>query len=70
MEKINTLNNITKIDGVWALKEEVVIVEIPDRNGKKKLVVCENMDFAKKLFGSRAKRQATLYKDCVLNYRD
>ena len=39
-------------------KEMCVVVITYDRNRKPHMVVCENMDIAKELYGSAEKRQA------------
>lgn len=63
------IEGIAKIDGVYTEKYGgLVLVELKDRNGKPKFVVCESMEFAKTLFGSKPKREITLYKDCELNH--
>ena len=44
-------------------KEQIVLVEQQDRNGKKHYIAVENMELAKKLYGSATKRQLTLIKE-------
>ena len=43
-------------------KEQIVLVEQQDRNGKPHYIAVENMELAKKLYGSAPKRQLTLIK--------
>lgn len=44
-------------------KEQIVLVEQQDKNGKKHFIAVENMELAKKLYGSATKRQLTLIKE-------
>lgn len=44
-------------------KEQIVLVEQQDRNGKIHYIAVENMKLAKKLYGSAQKRQLTLIKE-------
>ena len=43
-------------------KEQIVLVEQRDRNGKLHYIAVANMELAKKLYGSAPKRQLTLIK--------
>ena len=43
-------------------KERIVLVEQIDRNGKAHYIAVENMELAKKLYGSAPKRELTLIK--------
>ena len=43
-------------------KEQIVLVEQRDRNGKPHYIAVANMELAKKLYGSAPKRQLTLIK--------
>ena len=43
-------------------KEQIVLVEQQDRNGKLHYIAVANMELAKKLYGSAPKRQLTLIK--------
>ena len=43
-------------------KEQIVLVEQLDRNGKVHYIAVENMELAKKLYGSAPKRELTLIK--------
>ena len=44
-------------------KEQIVLVEQHDRNGKVHYIAVESMELAKKLYGSATKRQLTLIKE-------
>lgn len=44
-------------------KEQIVLVEQRDRNGKLHYIAVENMELAKKLYGSANKRQLTFIKE-------
>ena len=44
-------------------KEQVVLVELKDRNGKLHYIAVQNMELAKQLYGSATKRQLTLIKE-------
>lgn len=44
------------------IKENIVLVVIPDRNGKKHYIAVENMELAKELYGSKEKRELTLIR--------
>lgn len=44
-------------------KEQIVLIEQRDRNGKVHYVAVANMELAKDLFGSCHKRQLTLIKE-------
>ena len=44
-------------------KEQIVLVEQKDRNGKLHYIAVANMELAKKLYGSAPKRQLILIKE-------
>ena len=44
-------------------KEQIVLVEQKDRNGKLHYIAVVNMELAKKLYGSAPKKQLTLIKE-------
>ena len=54
-------NNYSKGE-VTMKKEQIVLVEQKDRNGKLHYIAVANMELAKKLYGSAPKRQLTLIK--------
>lgn len=45
------------------IKEQIVLVEQRDRNGKIHYVAVSDMELAKKLYGSAQKRELTLIKE-------
>ena len=47
---------------MYCIKEKCVVVVEKDRNRKPHIIVCEDMELAKELFGSVEKREATFYK--------
>lgn len=54
-------NNYSKGE-IKMKKEQIVLVEQQDRNGKSHYIAVANMELAKKLYGSAPKRQLTLIK--------
>ena len=54
-------NNYSKGE-VKMKKEQIVLVEQQDRNGKPHYIAVASMELAKKLYGSAPKRQLTLIK--------
>ena len=52
----------TEREGNTMKKERIVLVEQMDRNGKVHYIAVENMELAKKLYGSAPKRELTLIK--------
>ena len=54
-------NNYSKGE-IKMKKEQIVLVEQQDRNGKLHYIAVANMELAKKLYGSAPKRQLTLIK--------
>ena len=55
-------NNDSEREVIKMKKEQIVLVEQRDRNGKLHYIAVANMELAKKLYSSAPKRQLTLIK--------
>ena len=55
-------NNDSEREVIKMKKEQIVLVEQRDRNGKLHYIAVANMELAKKLYGSAPKRELTLIK--------